>query len=91
MLSGIEVIDTNGVGDMIVVWTIIGGILPWIIHSSTISEGIVTLANSLFDIVDGKKIVPLRKTSLERLQHDTWFIECVTSYTESYWALVIIR
>lgn len=81
----------NGVGSMIVVWTIIGAILPWIIHSMGITRDITILANSLFDIVDGKATVPLREISVQQLQNDSWFIECVTSFTESYWVLVIIR
>lgn len=81
----------NGVTDMIVVWTIIGAILPWIIHSMNITKDITILANSLFDIVDGKTTVPLREISSQPLQNDSWFIECVTCFTESYWALVLIR
>ncbi|KAK7586051.1 hypothetical protein V9T40_003927 [Parthenolecanium corni] len=51
---GIDIINTNGVGEMIIVWTIIGAILPWIIHSLGITRDIAVLAASLFDIVDGK-------------------------------------
>lgn len=91
LFLGIDIINTNGVGEMIIVWTIIGAILPWIIHSLGITRDIAVLAASLFDIVDGKTKVPLRETSMEKLQNDSWFIECITSYPGSYWAFVIIR
>ncbi len=87
----VDLVNTNGVVHITVIWMVISSLLPWIIHRTIDSRDVDKSVDSIFEMAEGKAQVRYRKSCVVSLVTDEHLLQYIASSRSSHWALVLLR